>query len=295
MNSASHTQTIIPVILCGGSGTRLRPLTRDDRPKQFLALNGPYSLLQQTLRRVLTVTNTPASHIITITLDQYRQETAKHLGYIDKAALSHLLCEPCARNTAAAIALAALHARRVSGPGSILWVTPSDHHIADEQALRKAIQAGTALAARDKIVTFGISPSGPETNFGYIRLGFGIGMDGFEVAGFHEKPDQAAAENMIAAGDYLWNSGMVMAKAQTLIHAFEMHAPEILRGMEAAFSNPALYSQIPAMAFDKAILEKTNHGAVVPCDPGWSDLGTWDSLQRVTGETQESLLRRFQG
>jgi mannose-1-phosphate guanylyltransferase/mannose-6-phosphate isomerase len=285
----------IPVILCGGSGSRLRPLTRDDRPKQFLALNGPYSMLQQTLRRVLNTGDAPASNTITVTLAQYRQETARHLGYIDKAALTHLICEPVARNTAAAVAVAALHARHSFGPQSILWVVPSDHHIADEAALRKACISAQALAERGKIVTFGITPSRPDTGYGYIRLGFGIGTDGFEISAFNEKPDAVSAQHYLAAGDYLWNSGMFMFRAEAILNEYAQHAPELLEAVEKAMSQPSLYDQIPAIAFDRAILEKTMLGAVVPCDLGWSDLGSWESLQSVTGETQEALLRRHQG
>jgi mannose-1-phosphate guanylyltransferase/mannose-6-phosphate isomerase len=283
---------IVPVILCGGSGTRLWPASRENRPKQFLKLIDDRSLLQNTVQRALRVSGAEADKVVTVTLGALKKGVAEQLGEIDKQAAVHILCEPSARNTAAAVALAALHAASRFGEKAMLWVLPADHHMGDEQALSEAFQIGLRAAEQGSLVTFGIQPARPDTGFGYIRSGDAFGKGAaFHIAEFVEKPDLATAQSYLDAGTYLWNSGMFLFSAEAVLNQFETHAPAILaatrRAIEAGTHeapDSALYAAIPSQPFDKAIMEKTSDGIVVPCDPVWSDIGSWHSLWEMRAQ-----------
>lgn len=279
---------IIPVILCGGSGTRLWPLSRENAPKQFLKLLGRDSLLTQTLDRALKCSGATADHVVTVTLDTLKKKTVMELGDYDGNAVNHILGEPVARNTAAAVAYAAMYVATHFGPDSIMWILPADHHVAKPSALKSSLRAAAAAAQDGYMVTFGMTPTRAETGYGYIKTGDGInGMDGVKtVSRFVEKPSRATAESYIASGEYVWNSGMFVFRADVALGAFQKHSPDILSGVDAAVNKKTgmrsvsidAYSQIPSVPFDVAVMEKSEKVAVVPCDIGWSDIGSWESV-----------------
>jgi len=287
---------IIPVILCGGSGTRLWPASREKYPKQFLSLLSERSLLQDTARRSLRTTATTADKIITVTLGDLSQHVAGQLAALDVAAARHILCEPSARNTAAAIALAACHVEAVYGPNAIMLVLPSDHHIGNESELAKAYALGAEAAAKDYLVTFGITPTRPETGYGYIKLG--NTLEGFtathSAAAFVEKPNLPTAQSYVADGSYLWNSGMFMYRTGKVLAEYETHSPAILAAVRKAMRagdnykpDAATYAAIPSEPFDKAIMERSHAVAVIPVQPDWSDIGSWESLWEISQRNEQ--------
>ena len=286
----SAVSAIVPVILCGGSGTRLWPASREKFPKQFLALMGEHTLLQQTALRTMRTTGAKAADLVTVTLGDLSGHVAGQLAQIDAAAARHILCEPSARNTAAAVAFAACHVEALHGPDALMLVLPSDHHIADEKTLSDAFATGLKAAESGLLVTFGIRPTRPETGYGYIRLGETIGtLPGVQrAAAFVEKPKLDVAKSYLADGNYLWNSGMFMFKAGKVLAEFERYSPQILARVREAIAageshrpDAQLYASIPSEAFDVAIMERSADVAVVPCHPQWSDIGSWESLWEI--------------
>lgn len=282
---------VVPVILCGGSGTRLWPASREKHPKQFLNLMGELSLLQDTMKRALRISGAPADHLVTVTLGDLSEGVRKQLGFINPSATQHILSEPFARDTAAAVSFAAHYVRNVFGENAIMWVLPADHHIGDEQAMALAFSEAV-YAAKDKyLVTFGIRPTRPETGYGYILLGNTVQTSEavHMVERFVEKPNLQTAREYVESGKYLWNSGMFVFSAAEVIRNFETYAPEVdkavLEAMGAASAptevDPERYAGIEKRPFDKAIMEKSKLVAVVPCDPDWSDIGSWESLWEI--------------
>ena len=278
----SGTNKIIPVILCGGSGTRLWPISHEGFPKQFHNLIGESSLLQQTLERAVECANIDPSDIITVTSQDLKQETLDQINSFDPSAAQHLISEPCSRNTAPAIANAALYAKKIFGSNTVLWIMPSDHYIQNMQALRRVIDASISVARQDYIVTLGISPDRPETGYGYIKAGNKIEgkQDTCIVHKFVEKPDYDTAQEFLRDSSYSWNSGMFIATADTLIKSFEKFSSDILLPLQKEVT-PEVYRNLPTISFDKAIMEKTEKAAVLQCDIGWSDIGSWESLWRL--------------
>jgi mannose-1-phosphate guanylyltransferase / mannose-6-phosphate isomerase len=280
---------IIPVILCGGSGTRLWPLSREEMPKQFLRLIGNTSLLQDTLTRAMAVSGAVAHEVVTVTTDAVRRNVVTQMVEVDADSTLHILGEPVARNTAAAIAYAARYTQAVFGDDAVLWVMPSDHHMGDLGALKQALDAALAAARDGALVTFGINPTRAETGYGYIKQGDAANQEGvYRAAQFVEKPDAQTAQSYVDSGAYLWNSGMFVLPVATLIAEFESYAPEVLAGVKAAMGQRVnvplsleAYSKIPSMPFDKAVMEKSARVCVVPCDPKWSDIGSFESLWDV--------------
>ena len=283
---------VVPVIMAGGSGTRLWPLSREFFPKQFLALAGSDSMLQATVSRLDGLT---VSAPLVICNEKHRFLVAEQLRQL--GALAHnILLEPAARNTAPAVALAALHATR-DGQDPLLLVLAADHVITDKAAFQAAVHAALQFAASGRLVTFGIVPAAPETGYGYLRRGPSIGGGGFEVAAFVEKPALEVAEQYLASGEYFWNSGMFCFRASRYLEELAKYRPDILAACQAAFSEPqtdldflrvdaAHFMTCPAESIDYAIMEKTDAAVVVPMDAGWSDVGAfsalWDILPKDT-------------
>lgn len=280
------TDPIIPVILCGGSGTRLWPASREKLPKQFLNLMGENSLLHETALRAMRTCGAKASEVVTVTLGDLADQVQLQLGTVEGGAAGHILSEPFARNTAAAVAYAAMYIQSVFGADALMLVLPADHYIGDEDALAVAYHKGVAPAKDGYLVTFGIQPTRPDTGYGYIRIGEHLGYDTVhQAAAFVEKPKLDVALGYLQSGDYLWNSGMFLFKVSAVLAQFKTHAPQVLTAVEAAMKagtpgapDPVLYAEIPSEPFDKAIMEKTPQVAVIPCNPIWSDIGSWESL-----------------
>jgi len=223
---------IIPVILCGGVGARLWPLSRDDKPKQFLKLIGAFSLIQETVLRTQRICGRTNNEFVFVTAGEGEQELTQQLQALHSGINTHILCEPCPRNTAAAIALAAHYIARTFGEDHILWVLPTDHHIRHEQKLASALEETITVAEEHYLVTFGIVPTRPETGYGYIRAGHEI-LSGtvFQATEFVEKPDHLTAQAYIEQDCFLWNSGMFVFCASRILESYRLYAPDILTGI----------------------------------------------------------------
>ena len=282
---------ITPVLLCGGSGTRLWPLSRKSYPKQFTRLTGDTSLFQASAQRLagpgfaapLIVTNSDFRFVVT--------EQLAEAG-VDPGAI---LIEPEGRNTAPAVLAAALHLA-AADPEAVMLVAPSDHVIPDAAAFRAAIAAGLAAVEAGRIVTFGITPDRPETGYGYLELSAQPDGSGAPVAltRFVEKPDAARAAAMLAAGSYLWNSGIFLFRVKDILTAFQTHAPGLVAPVQAAVAEarvdlgflrlaPGPWAQAQDISIDFAVMEKSDRLSVVPFAAGWSDLGGWDAVWREAG------------
>jgi mannose-1-phosphate guanylyltransferase/mannose-6-phosphate isomerase len=285
----SDQLSLFPVILSGGSGTRLWPVSRKAHPKPFMQLVDGETLAEKTFRRALTVGG--GGPVLTVTSRDYFFYTRDLYNRLAGPDHEHpFLLEPVGRNTAPAIALAALFARHSQGADSLMMVMPADHLIRDEGAFLEAVHEAAALAARGFLVTFGIHPTHPETGYGYIRKGGPIdGSTGHRVAAFVEKPDEPTAAEYFASGDYSWNSGMFCFTAQAYLDALEEHAPDIYRGALDcwhAMDSTAYPVEIPEQMFlecpsdsiDYAVMERAENCAVVAGDFGWSDIGSWKAM-----------------
>lgn len=276
---------IIPVILSGGSGSRLWPVSREHYPKQFLNLHkDDASLLQEAAQRLDTLRDI-ASPIV-VCNEAHRFMVAEQLQQIgvEKA---RIILEPCGRNTAPALALAALGACHTD-PAAQLLVMPADHVIKDEAAFARAVTQGQVLVEQGKLVTFGITPHTAHTGYGYIKRGDALG-EGFSVDTFVEKPDAERAQQYVESGDYLWNSGIFLFGAKAYLEALGQYAPDILEACESAFATRQedmdfmrvaedVFAQCRGESIDYAVMERARNAAVVPVDPGWSDIGAWDAL-----------------
>ncbi|UHQ22662.1 mannose-1-phosphate guanylyltransferase/mannose-6-phosphate isomerase [Lysobacter sp. 5GHs7-4] len=277
-----------PVILSGGSGTRLWPLSRQNQPKQFLSLIGDHSLFQETVLRASKLPQAQAP--ITVCADDHRFMVGEQLQAIGVRS-GGILLEPVARSTAPAIAAAALHA--LAGDAeALLLVMPADHLIDDEAAFRDAVAAAMRLGREDWLVAFGIRPDYAETGYGYILRGDALGEDGYRIQRFVEKPDQATAERYLAEGTYAWNSGMFLFRARSYLDELARLAPAIHAAAQAAFDSAGTdldflrlgqeaFAASPSDSIDYAVMEKTDRAAVVPVSCGWSDIGSWSSLWSV--------------
>lgn len=272
---------IQPVILSGGAGTRLWPLSRAEKPKQFLALEGERTILQATLDRIIGIE--PFLPPLFIANARHEEELRAQAGEAGAEGV-RLLLEPIGRNTAPAIAAAALTCE----PETLLLVMPSDQSIRDAESFRATVAAGARLADQDYLVTFGIVPDAPETGYGYICTGAALTPTGFTVTRFVEKPDITTAAAYCEAG-YLWNAGIFLFKAGSLLSAMEDHAPGILAScreavasgkasVDALHLDATAFARAPSISIDYAVMEKADRVAVVPLDVGWSDIGSWDAL-----------------
>ena len=277
--------TIVPVILSGGSGTRLWPMSRPEMPKQLLALTAEETMLQLTAKRAHG--EAFAAPIVVA--------NARHADHIDEqlhavgAAPQAVILEPVARNTAPAIALAALAAK---GEEALL-VMPSDHVIADVDAFHAAIEAAMPLVADGWLVTFGIAPDAPETGYGWIKVGEPLANGVHRVARFVEKPIRERAEEMLASGDHAWNGGIFLFRADIFLGALAAHAPGMLTATQDAMSkarrdgvriypDAEAFGASPSDSIDYAVMERAERVAVVPVAMGWSDVGSWDALHAIS-------------
>ena len=277
--------TIIPVILSGGSGTRLWPMSTPEKPKQLLALTADETMLQLTAQRTA---GAAFGAPIVVANARHADEIEAQLASIGLAE-HKLILEPVARNTAPAIALAALAA----GEDATLLVMPSDHVIADTPAFHAAIQAALPMVDQGWLVTFGIDPHAPETGYGWIHVGEAIAPRVHRVARFIEKPPRDRAEAMLAAGDHVWNGGIFLFRADSFLGALAVHAPDMLHAAQQALlkgdtrgarlhPDADAFAASPSESVDYAVMEKAERVAVVPVSMGWSDLGSWDALHELS-------------
>lgn len=277
---------LIPVILCGGAGSRLWPVSRESHPKPFMRLADGQSLLQKAfvrgaelpgVKEVLTISN---RELFFKTEDEYREVNTRDT-------LTSFVLEPFGRNTAAAVASAALQIQRNHGDDAALLVLPADHLIADQAAFTAAVAEAHILALQGRIVTFGIQPESPDTGFGYIEA------EGNQVKRFVEKPNLETAQSYLASGKYWWNSGMFCFTASVMLAEMELHCPEILaatrhcidqsrtavgKGFQQLELDSVSFAQVPDDSIDYAVMEKTKRISMVPCALGWSDIGSWSAV-----------------
>jgi mannose-1-phosphate guanylyltransferase / mannose-6-phosphate isomerase len=289
MSENGAQANVVPVIISGGAGARLWPLSRESHPKPLIKLGDGQSLIQHAFRRalalpgvvdVLTVTN---RELLFLTDQEYRE--------IASNCRRTFLLEPEGRDTAAAVAVATLEVARSHGRDAVLCVFPADHMIRDTTAFVVAAEQAIALAGKGRLVTFGITPEAPETGYGYIEA------KGVDVVRFVEKPDRATAEDYLSAGTFLWNSGMFCFAAGTMLDLMDEHCPDILADCEKSLAaarraegadytyselDPTLFAMVRKDSLDYAILEKAPNVAVIACDIGWSDIGSWTSLGELT-------------
>lgn len=283
---------VIPVILCGGSGSRLWPLSRENYPKQLLALVNERSLLQNTVSRCQTLPD--IAEPILVCNEEHRFLVAEQMRALD-VDCNRIILEPAGRNTAPAVALAAHAVTR--DEDAILVVLPSDHVIGEQERFIDALTTAVELARQDHLVTFGIVPDRAETGYGYIRQGEAM-QGGYRVAEFVEKPDEATARQFVSAGDYHWNSGMFVFKASVYLSELTEHNPDMSRAMGDATSvliedldftrvDEVAFLSSPSDSIDYAVMERTAAAVVVPLDAAWNDVGSWDALWGISARDED--------
>jgi mannose-1-phosphate guanylyltransferase/mannose-6-phosphate isomerase len=289
---------LTPVILSGGVGSRLWPISREYHPKQFLPLSGELSMLQETLQRTGSLEETPP---LVVCNEEHRFMVAEQLRQVDLSA-GAIILEPQGRNTAPAVALAAIHAQ-LNDPEAVLLVLPADHLIQDVEAFVAAVEKALPFAQQGHLMTFGIEPSSPETSYGYIKRGSDIAPDIFKLNHFVEKPDEVTATAYLQDGSYLWNSGMFLLRAATYLEELAQCAPEMMRCCSEAMQNAQVdmdflrpereaFLACPSDSIDYAVMEKTDLGAVVSLNCGWNDIGAWSALWEVAErDAQGNALR----
>jgi mannose-1-phosphate guanylyltransferase/mannose-6-phosphate isomerase len=301
---------LLPIIMAGGTGTRLWPLSRSNYPKQFIPLCGEHSMLQETLLRLKGLTHLPPMVICNEDNRFITAEQVKQLQSNPNLKQAQILLEPVGRNTAPAIALAAFTAV-AKGDDPLLLVLAADHVIKNIPAFHAAIATAERLAETGKLVTFGIKADHPETGYGYIRRGYAVSADSsaqsieesYAVAAFVEKPDAPTAQSYLASGEYYWNSGMFLFKASRYLTELKLHRPDIYQACEKAVSeltadldfiriHKEAFLACPDDSIDYAVMEKTKDAVVVPLDAGWNDVGGFAALWQVAAkDTQNNVLR----
>jgi mannose-1-phosphate guanylyltransferase/mannose-6-phosphate isomerase len=274
---------VYSILLAGGTGSRLWPLSRELFPKQLINLVGGDSLIQSTIKRLSPVIKTERVRVVCG--EEHRYEIARHLEAIGTPSKGKLITEPCGRNTAPAILLAVMDILKKE-KDAILSVFPSDHVISDISGFHERLNTAIKLASTNYIVTFGIKPNYPETGYGYIEGVKGVKGDALKVKKFVEKPDEKTAKRYVKAGNFFWNSGIFAFKASVLIDEFKKYEPSLLKDIQKIVSKRGAvsmeqYKNLPDISFDYAIMEKTRKGVVLPSDFGWSDIGSWQSLYKL--------------
>lgn len=297
---------LLPVVLSGGSGTRLWPLSREKYPKQLLSLMGDDSLLQATIRRVDGVSGVHCADPMVVCNEEYRFVIAEQIRLLGKA--GRIVLEPVGRNTAPALTLAALAAQQ-DKRDPVMLVMPADHVITDTKAFQDAVAQGAALAMGNTVVTFGVQPTAPETGYGYIQAGptLASGQSAAKaIARFVEKPDAATAQTYVNSGDYLWNSGLFMVRASVWLSAIQLCRSDISDACHRAFAQmqtdgdflrvgKEAFAACPSDSIDYAVMERITaaqateglpSGVILPMDAGWSDVGAWDALWQVMAKDE---------
>lgn len=293
MRATNEMTKILPVILSGGSGTRLWPASRSMYPKQLLPLVGDQTMLQETALRVQGLEGAAESCLI-VSNEDHRFLVAEQMNAIEMR--SQIILEPEGRNTAPAVALAALHAIG-KNDDVILLIMAADHVIKDVGAFQAAVQKGVTAAKEDRLVTFGIVPTSPETGYGYVRASIRNG-EPVPVEEFVEKPDAETAQKYLDDGSYCWNSGMFMFRASTFLEELKVQAPDILASCEESMKGCSIdgdfvrpeaeaFKQCRSDSIDYAVMEKSGNSSMVPLDAGWSDVGSWSALQDVRESDEE--------
>ena len=291
MSKPPRKAPLTPVILSGGAGSRLWPVSREHYPKQFQCFsNRDVSLLQEASRRMDGVEC--LSDPLVICNEAHRFLVAEQLQQVG-CSPQRIILEPCGRNTAPAVALAALYSVQQAAD-ALLLVMPADHAIDDVAAFQAAVSQGRPLAEDGQLVTFGITPQRAHTGYGYIRRGEALSPEGFRVDGFVEKPDVDCARDYLASGDYFWNSGIFLFRADRYVEELARFAPAILEACQGAFAQrrddldflrveKEAFALCPSDSIDYAVMEHTREAAVVPMSPGWSDIGAWDAVHELQG------------
>lgn len=286
---------LVPVILSGGSGTRLWPLSRKQRPKQFLPVVNELTLFQSTILRLQGIKDIELPLIVCN--ESHRYMVAEQLREL-KIENQGIILEPFGRNTASAIALAALYLKQKNQDVHLL-VLPADHVITNFEAFHKAISSAMSVSSDGYLTTFGVMPNKPETGYGYIHKGVNLNDDAFLISSFIEKPDAKRAQKYVEVGNYLWNSGMFLFKASRYLEELEKFQPQIIMQCTKALANknanasefiavdPEAFSQCNDISVDYAVMEKTDAAVVVPLDAGWNDVGAWSSVWEV-GDKDEN-------
>ncbi|MGH8283870.1 MAG: mannose-1-phosphate guanylyltransferase/mannose-6-phosphate isomerase [Gammaproteobacteria bacterium] len=295
-----NTDNIVPVILCGGSGTRLWPLSRGQHPKQFLKLLSTHSLFQETVLRARALESVDPLMIVGNEAHRFLMlDELTELGVMDAT----LILEPVGRNTAPALAVAALQATRTQ-TDALLLALPADHHVENQAQFAEAVRKGMRAAQHGSVVVFGVAPKQPHTGYGYIRKGKSFGEPGVsQVSQFKEKPDAHAAAAYVASGEYLWNSGMFLVRANVYLQELADQAPDIADAARAAIAGAeqdGAFLRLDSRAFtacrsesiDYAVMEHTKSGVVVELDAGWSDLGSWSSLLELGSHGTDANVTR---
>lgn len=281
---------LIPVILCGGAGSRLWPVSREQHPKPFIYLPDGETLIEKTFTRAAQLQG--VSEIVTVTNHELLFKTVDAYEPINRAGIfTRYILEPEGRNTAAAVASAAMVAYTNHGEDALMLILPADHLIQDQDAFEVAVSKAMVLAGQGRLVTFGMQPDRPETGYGYIE------SNGSDVVRFVEKPALKDAESFVESGRFLWNSGMFCFTVSTILREMELHCPDILATVKAclavsAFDKKEGYSRVdldrtvfrtvPDISFDYAVMEKSENVSVVPCSIGWSDIGSWSAISALT-------------
>jgi mannose-1-phosphate guanylyltransferase len=299
---------LIPVILSGGVGSRLWPVSREAHPKPFMTLPDGQNLIQKTFVRAAKLRG--VTEVVTVTNREHLFKTEDEYSLVNSQGHSQIyILEPFGRNTTAAIALAALQLREKYGDQAHMLVLAADHMIKDDAAFAEAVARATHLSSQGWLVTFGIQPLYPETGFGYIEARVNTPVDGgFKVESYVEKPDVETAQSYIAAGNYFWNSGMFCFQVGTLLDELEKHAPQILAEVSECLAHSRLavaagyscltidadtFTKVTDISIDYAVMERSQNVAMVPCDIGWTDIGSWNAVSDLTPEDADG--NRFEG
>jgi mannose-1-phosphate guanylyltransferase/mannose-6-phosphate isomerase len=288
---------MIAVILAGGSGTRLWPLSRKSYPKQFLKFGDSQTLLQKTIKRLLNTKK--ADHLITITNEEYQFLVKNQVGEIERVLERDIILEPVGKNTAPAIALAVKYIidKLEDKSNEVIFVSPSDHVISPEEGFGEYLEKAEVLAKAGYIVTFGIQPYKPETGYGYIKrdsetLSYGDRLKAFKVEKFVEKPCLETALEYLQSGKYYWNSGMFAFSIGTILDELAKYAPEIYQNLNGSFENTlGSFGEMPNISIDYAVMEKSEKVTVLPMEIKWSDIGSWDSVYEILAKDENQNVK----